>query len=237
MEENMIKKLPSQFDRIISLIGNDNFNKLKSKKIIVVGVGGVGGFVVESLVRSGISNITIVDHDTVDITNLNRQIIALNSTIGKLKVDVLEKRIKDINKDCIVEKYPIFLDDSNIDEIIDDSYDFIIDCCDSVKTKQLLLKTSVDKNIDFIASMGTANKIDPTKLEIIELSKTVNDPLARIMRKYVKDLKIKKKIMVLSSTELANNYLDDKSILASISYNPAIAGLLISSYVIKKIMK
>ena len=224
----------NQFQRLIALIGEEKFKLLSNKKILVVGVGGVGGYVVESLSRSGIKNITIVDFDSVDITNLNRQIIALHSTIGKKKVDILEERIKDINPFCDVKKYDLFLDEKNKDTILSNDFDFIIDCCDSVKTKELLIDYVANYDINFISSMGTANKMDPTKLEIVDIKKTYNDPLARIIRKYVKDKKIQKKIMVLSSTEVPQK---NGSILASNSFVPPSAGLLISSHVIKMLLK
>lgn len=224
----------NQFQRLISLIGEEKFKLLSNKKILVVGLGGVGGYVVESLSRSGVTNIAIVDFDTIDITNLNRQIIALHSTIGKKKVDVLEERIKDINPLCNVEKYDLFLDEENKDIVLENDFDFIIDCCDSIKTKKLLIDYATKYDIDFISSMGTANKMDPTKLEIVDIKKTYNDPLARIIRKYVKDKKITKKIMVLSSSEVPQK---NGSILASNSFVPSTAGLIISSYVIKMLIK
>lgn len=224
---------PNQFDRLEILVGEDNVKKLHDKKILIVGLGGVGGYVTESLARSGIGNITLVDYDTVDITNLNRQIIALHSTIGKKKVDLFKKRITDINKDCIVNTCDLFISEDNYLDIFNNEYDFIIDCCDSIKAKKLLLKESIERNINYISSMGTANKIDPTKLAIVELSKTVNDPIAKLMRKYVKDECINKKIMVLSSTELP---MKNGAKLGSNSFVPATAGLLIGNYVVNKMI-
>lgn len=221
------------FSRFESLVGLEKFNEIKNKKILVVGVGGVGGYVVESLARCGIENITIVDYDVIDFSNINRQIIALNSTIGLNKVDVLEDRIHDININCKVTKYKMFLDDDTKDKILNNSYDYIIDCCDDVNAKKLLIKYCVDNNIKIVSSMGTANKLDPTKLEIVDLRKTINDPLARIMRKFIKEEKINKKIMVLSSKEVPKK---NNSILASNSFVPPSAGLLISSYIINEII-
>lgn len=222
------------FERVESLIGSDNLEKIKKKTVLVLGIGGVGGYVVESLVRCGISNIIIVDHDIVDETNLNRQIIALNSTIGKKKVDVMEERIKNINKECNVIKYDLFFDSNTKDEILNNKIDFIVDSCDSVNSKKLIIEEAIKRKIDFISSMGTANKLDPTKLEITDIRKTVNDPLARIMRKFVKDSKIKDKVVVLSSTELPKK---NGTVLGSVSFVPSSAGLLITSYIINKIIK
>lgn len=222
------------FERVEALIGSNNLEKLKQKTVLVLGIGGVGGYVVESLVRCGISNIIIVDHDIVDETNLNRQIIALNSTIGKKKVDVMEERIKNINKECNVIKYDLFFDSNTKDVILNNKIDFIVDSCDSVNSKKLIIEEALKRKIDFISSMGTANKLDPTKLEITDIRKTVNDPLARIMRKFVKDSKIKEKVVVLSSTELPKK---NGNILGSVSFVPSSAGLLITSYIINKIIK
>lgn len=222
-----------EFDRFLSLIGEEAFEKIQKKKILVIGLGGVGSYVVESLVRSGISNITIVDSDIVDITNINRQLIALHSTIGKKKVDVVSSRIKDINPNCQVKKKDIFLNSENQNLVLKKEYDYVIDCCDSMDTKKLLIDFSIHYSIPLISSMGTANKMDPSKLEIVELKKTINDPVARILRKYVKDQNYHQKIMVLSSKELPKK---NGTILASNAFVPSTAGLLISSYVIRKII-
>ena len=222
------------FDRLELLIGKDNINKIKSTKVLIVGVGGVGGECALSLIRSGIENITIVDFDKVDISNINRQVVAFHSTIGKKKVDVLENIIKDINPDCKVSKYDLFLNKENIKEILDkESPDFIIDCCDSKETKKEIIKESLNRSINFISSMGTGNKMDPSLLEITDIRKTNNDPLARIFRKWVKDEKIKDKIPVLCSKEVP---IHSGNVVASNSFVPNSAGLLISSYVIRKII-
>ena len=222
------------FDRLELLIGKDNINKIKSTKVLIVGVGGVGGECALSLIRSGIENITIVDFDKVDISNINRQVVAFHSTIGKKKVDVLENIIKDINPDCKVSKYDLFLNKENIKEILDkESPDFIIDCCDSKETKKEIIKESLNRSINFISSMGTGNKMNPSLLEITDIRKTNNDPLARIFRKWVKDEKIKDKIPVLCSKEVP---IHSGNVVASNSFVPNSAGLLISSYVIRKII-
>ncbi len=228
----MTKKQPNQFERLITLIGEDKLALLLQKKVLVVGLGGVGGYVVEALARSGIGTIVLVDYDTIDITNLNRQIIALHSTIGMKKTNVLKNRILDINPNCNVIVYDMLLNNENYLELFSNQYDFIIDCCDDVKAKKLLLKEAVTRDIEYISSMGTANKLDPTKLKIVNLVETVNDPLAKIMRKYIKNEKISKKIMVLSSTETP---MKQGNKLGSISYLPSMAGLLIASYVITKL--
>lgn len=223
----------NQFNRLEYLIGNDNVELLKTKKVLIVGLGGVGGFAVEALARSGIGNITLVDYDTIDITNLNRQIIALHSTIGLKKTTAFKERILNINKDCNITVLDLFLDSSNYKEIITDDYDFIIDCCDSLEAKKLLLLESYNKKIPFIGCMGTANKMDPSKLEIIDIRKTINDPIARIMRKFVKDNKLNQKIMVVSSKELPKK---NGTKLGSNAFVPSSAGLLIASFVVRSLI-
>lgn len=224
-----------KFDRLEMLIGKDNLEVLSSKTVLVLGVGGVGGFVVESLARSGIGTLILVDFDTVDETNINRQIIALNSTIGMKKVDVLEKRVKDINSDCIVIKNSNFIDSNNYKELFDRHIDFVVDACDTIGTKKDIITYCLDNNIDFISSMGTGNKFDPSKLTICDIRKTVNDPLARILRKFVKDNRINKKVMVCTSLELPVKTHNRTP--GSTAFVPSSAGLLIGSYVVRKFIE
>lgn len=221
------------FTRCIDLVGKDKFNKIKNTMVLVVGLGGVGGTSVESLIRSGISNIIIMDYDIIEDSNLNRQIITNQNNIGKKKVMECEKRIKCINPRCNVISLDMFLDKENISILDNYKIDYIIDCCDTVKTKKLLIDYSIEKNIKLISSMGTANKLDPSKLTICDIRKTSYDPLAKIIRKYVLSKKTNKKIMVVSSTEkpIKNNNL------ASMMIVPSSAGLLLSSYVINDIIK
>lgn len=220
-----------KFDRFKKLIGEDSFENISSKTVLVVGVGGVGGYVVETLVRSGIGKIIIVDGDMVDETNINRQIIALSSTVGQSKVDVFEKRIKDINEKCEVIKINKFIDASNIDILFDYEFDYLVDACDTVSTKLALIDRCILEKRKFISSMGTGNKLDPSMLEIVDVRKTVNDPLARIVRKHVKDKRINDKVLVLSSRELPIKTGD--RIPGSTSFVPSSAGLLIASYIIR----
>lgn len=221
------------FERVISLIGTTNFEKIKKKTVLIVGLGGVGGYATESLVRSGIHNLIIIDHDTIDASNLNRQIITNNQNIGKNKVEECAKRISEINPECNVITHKIFLDKTNFDILDNYQIDYIVDCCDSVDTKKLLIDYSIKKNIKLISSMGTANKLDPTKLAIIDIRKTSYDPLAKILRKYVNDLKTNKKIMVISSTEEPLK----RQGLSSLIFVPATAGILCGNYIIKDILK
>ena len=220
------------FDRVVSFIGEENLQKIKTKTVLVVGLGGVGGYAVESLVRSGIENIIIIDHDKIDKSNLNRQIISLNSNISEDKVSVSKKRILEINPECKVTIHKTFLDKHTIDILDNYHIDYIVDACDTIEAKKLLIDYSIDKNIKLISSMGTANKIDPTKLEIIDIRKTSYDPLAKIIRKYIMDKKTNKKVMVISSTEKPIR----KDVLASLIFVPATAGILCAKYIINDII-
>ena len=221
------------FERLISLVGKDKFSKLQSTNVLVVGIGGVGGYALEALVRSGIQNISIIDGDNVELSNLNRQIISDNENIGEEKVEVAKQRVLKINPDADITTFNVNLDETNIDAILIQGYDYIIDACDTVSTKLLLITNASKYNYKLISSMGTANKTNPSLFSITELSKTKNDPLARILRKKVKDLNINRKVMVVSSTETpAQN-----DVLGTNSYIPGIAGLLCASYVINDITK
>ena len=220
-----------RFDRFSKVVGEDNVKLLNKKCVLVLGVGGVGGYVVESLVRSGIGKFILVDFDVIDETNINRQIIALESTIGLKKVDVLEKRIKEINSGCEVIKIDEFIDKDSVKDLFNYDIDYFIDACDTMTTKKEIIKECIKRKIKFISSMGTGNKLDPSKLEIVDIRKTVNDPLAKIMRKFVKDEKISKKVLVLSSTELPIK--TGERTPGSSAFVPAAAGLLIGSYVVR----
>lgn len=220
-----------RFSRLEKLIGEEKLINLSKKSVLILGVGGVGGYVAESLARSGIGTLIIVDFDTVDESNINRQIIALDSTIGLKKVDVLEKRIKEINSDINVIKIDKFIDSENYTLLFDYEIDYFVDACDTVSTKKSVIKYCLDNNINFITSMGTGNKFDPSKLEIVDIRKTVNDPLARIIRKFVKDLKTNKKVMVCTSSELPIKTGDRTP--GSTAFVPSSAGLLIGSYIIR----
>ena len=161
--------LPKKFERLEYLIGEENVKSLADKCVLVIGLGGVGGYSVESLVRSGIGHLIIVDGDVVDETNLNRQIIATSSVIGKSKVELFNSRIKDINPDCVVTQINKFIDKDNIDEFFCYDIDFLVDACDSLDTKFLIIKNCLEKNIPFISSMGTGNRMDPSKFSIANI--------------------------------------------------------------------
>lgn len=219
-------------DRLESLIGKENLNKLQNIKIAIVGIGGVGGYVLEGLVRSGVMNITLIDGDKIDPTNLNRQIISTSNNIGELKVNEAAKRVLQINPNVIVNKFSIFLTKENIQEIIDNDFDYVIDACDDVDTKIELIKFCYKNNIKIISSMGTAKKLDGTKFKIDTLNNTKYCPLAKKIRKSL-SLDEQKYTTVVYSEEVQK----DINVLGSISYVPAIAGLLICNAIINDIIK
>ncbi len=222
-----------EFDRF-KLLVHDNFSKIKNLSILILGVGGVGGYVAESLTRCGVSLITIVDKDIVDITNLNRQIIALHSNIGEKKVNVLERRIHDINPNCKVDIFDLFYEESNKDIIFNKQYDYVIDCCDTIKSKEIIIRECIKRNIKVISSMGAGFKFDPTKIKIDKLKKTSYDKLASILRYNLRDNKDALEIPVVYSTEEVINH---GKIIGSNSYIPAIFGLYITSYIINEVIR
>lgn len=224
-----------KFDRFKKIVGENRVNYLEEKCVLVLGVGGVGGYVVEGLVRSGVGKIIVVDKDVVDETNINRQIIATESSIGKKKVDVIESRIKDINSLVEVIKSDKFIDKDNLDELFGYHFDYLVDACDTVSTKLAVIDRCLEDKRRFISSMGTGNKLDPSMLEIVDIRKTVNDPLARIVRKHVKDNKINSKVMVLSSRELPIKTGDRTP--GSSAFVPSSAGLLIASYIVRQFIE
>lgn len=221
-------------DRLELLIGKDNIEKIKNSNITVLGLGGVGGYVVEALVRCGVSNITIVDFDKVEESNLNRQIIATRDKIGCSKTDLFKERILSINAEVNVKDVSLFVDESNIDSLFTERVDYFIDACDCINTKKLVIDRCLKNDVKFITSMGTGNRMDPSKLAIIDIRKTSNDPIAKILRKYVKDNKINKKIMTLCSSEVP---IRKGKVVGSNSFVPASAGLLIASFVVRDIIK
>ena len=222
-----------KFNRLENLIGSFSLEKLKNSTVLVVGLGGVGGYVVEALARSGIGNLILVDYDKVDITNFNRQIIAVTENIGKYKVDCFKERIENINEECNVISYNLRIDNDNIKDIFNTKIDFVVDAVDDVRAKVSIINYCLENNIDFISSMGTGNRLDPSKLTIMTLDKTYNDPLARIMRsKFEKN--VQKRIAVCTSTELPLK-VKDKTVIGSNAFVPSSAGLLIASYIVRKI--
>lgn len=222
-----------QFQRLEIIIGKENLEKIKNTTVLVIGLGGVGSFALESLVRNGIGKVIIVDNDIVDVTNINRQLIAFHSTIGKFKTDVFEKRILDINPNCKVIKITKFIDDKNIYELFENDIDYIVDACDTINVKKNLIRISKQKNIKLISSMSMGFKMNPSLVKIMDLKKTSYDPIAKILRKMVRDEKISGKIMVVCSDEKIE--VKNKKTIGSNCLVPSLAGLLCSSYVINDI--
>ena len=222
------------FDRLKLILTDEQLDKINNLKVLIVGVGGVGGYALESLVRTGVKNITIIDNDIVDESNLNRQIISFNSNIGKKKTLVAKERCLDINPNCNITTYNLFLNKDNIEEINYSKYDYIIDACDTITTKVLLIKKAQENNINIISCMGTGNRLDPEKVTITKISKTSNDPLAKVMRKLLKEEGVQD-VLVCWSSELPIK--NSSRTPGSAIFVPATAGLLISSYIIRKITK
>ena len=229
-----------QFSRTISLIGEDNFNKLQDKKIIIFGVGGVGGYAIEALARCGIKTIALVDCDVVSQSNLNRQIIALNSTIGKYKVDVVAERLLDINPHIKINKRKEFVLPETIGDFDFTLYDYVIDAIDTVSGKLAIIEAATNAGTTVLSCMGTGNKLDPTALCVTDISKTNTCPLARVMRRELKVRGIAH-LKVVYSTEEPKKLAPAESshgrhAPASIAFVPSVAGLIAASEAVKHII-
>ena len=219
--------------RLEKMIDSNKLEKIKNTSVLIIGIGGVGGNALEAIVRMGVNNIIIVDNDIIDITNLNRQLISLKSNIGEYKVDAAIKRVKDINSDCNIIGINKFIDKSNINFLFNYKIDYVIDCCDTISTKIVLIEECLKRNIKFISCMGTGNKFHPEMLEIAELKKTSYDPIAKILRNKFKN--VNDKIMVVYSKEKSISIND--RIPGSNSLVPSCAGILCASYVINDILR
>ena len=225
----------NQFSREEMLIGKENIDKIKSKKVAVFGIGGVGTFVIEGLVRSGIEHFILVDNDVVSLTNLNRQLIATHNTIGKPKVSVMKERIKEINPNAEVIIFKTFFMPDTQERIINETVDYIVDAVDTVSAKIAIIEKAKEYNIPVISSMGTGNKLDPFKFEIADISKVMRKELSKRRITNVKVLYSKEEPIkpVLEPEENATK----KNAPGSISFVPSVAGLMIASEVIKDIIK
>lgn len=218
------------------LIGENNVSKLAQAHVAVFGCGGVGSYVIEALARSGIGSLTLIDKDIVDITNINRQLIADTSTVGKPKVEVEKERLLKINPNLKITTYQIFYDSSHADEILGTQFDYVVDAIDCVTSKINLVEECNKRNIPIICSMGTGNKLDPTKFEIADISKTSICPLAKVMRKELGKRGIKHLKVVYSKEEPKRFDVDNKRAPASISFVPSVAGLILASEVVKNLI-
>lgn len=224
--------MANQFERTELIIGKDGIKKLQNSKVVVFGIGGVGSFVVEALVRAGVGNLILVDKDEVDLTNINRQIIATHDTIGKPKVEIAKQRALSINPSAKIKTYQeFFMPDS--EDVFDNTANYVVDCVDTVTAKIEIIARAKKLNIPVISSMGTGNKLDPTKFEITDISKTSVCPLAKVMRKELKQRDIKN-VKVLYSKEEPIKY--EGKVTGSISFVPSVAGLIIAGEVIKDII-
>lgn len=226
----------SQFSRTELLIGKDNAEKLHKAKIAIFGLGGVGSFVMEGLVRAGVENFILVDNDCIELTNLNRQILATHKTIGQPKVEAAKQRILDINPSAKVEIYQEFFMPGT-DGILNNTIDYIVDCIDTVTAKIELAVRAQKLNIPIISSMGTGNKLEPTRFEVTDIYKTSVCPLAKVMRKELKNRGIKKLKVVYSKEEpIKPGKCAEENVKAgSVSFVPSVAGLIIAGEVVKDI--
>ncbi|MBQ5844917.1 MAG: tRNA threonylcarbamoyladenosine dehydratase [Alistipes sp.] len=223
------------------LFGEVVLNEIKRANVLVVGIGGVGAYAAEMLVRSGIGHITIADSDTVSESNINRQLIALHSTIGKLKTDVLAERLMDINPKLKLKVVPEYIKDEKTDEILDsDKFDYVVDAIDTLSPKLALIKGCLDRNIPIVSSMGAGAKLDPTKMEICDISKTHHCPLAHMLRKRLHKMGIRSGFKAVFSAEppkegamILCEEQNKKSNVGTISYLPALFGIGCASVVIR----
>ena len=228
----------NQFCRTEYLIGKDAVEKLKNSKVAIFGIGGVGSYVVEALARAGVGNFILIDKDTVSVSNINRQLIATHDTVGKYKVDVAKEIILSINPNANVQTFAEFFMPGN-STILDNSIDYIVDAIDTVTAKIELVMQAKKLNIPIISSMGTGNKLDPTKFEITDIYKTSVCPLAKVMRKEFKARGIDKlKVLYSKEEPIKTNIVDEngKAVPASISFVPSVAGLIIAGEVIRDLV-
>ena len=227
------------FSREELLVGSDALKKLNKSAVILFGVGGVGSFAAEALARAGVGKIALIDNDTVNKSNINRQLLALHSTVGRNKVDVMKERILDINPEAEVFAYNQFYLESNCDFIDFEDYDFIIDAIDTVSAKLHIICRAEKSGVPVISCMGTGNRLDPTKFNVTDIFKTEGCPLARVMRTELRKRGIKKLPVVFSTEEAKRRSSvpkDDRTI-GSISFVPSCAGLIAAGYVIRKLIE
>ena len=223
------------------LLGNEGIDKLQNSKVVIFGVGGVGGFVAEALARSGVGHFVLVDSDKVDITNINRQIIALNSTVGKLKVDVMKERISDINPEAEVEARACFYLPENADEFDFSEYSYVVDAVDTVSAKLSIIERAKQSNVPVISSMGAGNKLDASAFKVADIYKTNVCPLAKVMRRECKKRGIRDLKVVYSEEEPVKHSPDSDPQLktsgrpapGSIAFVPSVCGLIIAGEVVK----
>lgn len=221
-------------ERLELLVG-DKVKEFKAKTVLIIGLGGVGGYAVEALTRLGIGHLILVDGDVIERTNLNRQIIATTDTIGMLKTEAWKDRILSCNPNCRVTLISEFITLETVDKLFHEKIDYVVDACDTVATKKELIRYTVRNHIPMISSMGMGNKIDPSKIAVMDIRKTSYDPIAKTIRKMIKEERIKDKVMVVCSTEQPIKSKSKE--IASNAIVPSVAGLLCANYVFQDTIK
>jgi len=239
------------FSRLELAIGNENLKKLADSTVVVLGIGGVGSYAAEALARSAVGRLILVDKDVVDITNINRQIHALTSTIGQSKVELMRERVMEINPNCEVITLPIFFNEETVEQIFQYNPDYIVDAIDTVTSKITLIIECKKRNIALISSMGTANKLDPTQFVVADISKTHMDPIAKVIRQRLRKLGIHKGVQVVFSPEKPlepiqelydeigkkdSEIRKEKNPPASNGFVPPVAGMIMASVVVRDII-
>ena len=223
----------SIYTRTEMMLGSEALERLRRSRVIVFGVGGVGGHAVEALVRAGVGAVALVDPDRVGVTNLNRQLIATERTVGRLKVEAMRERIAEINPRCQVECYPVFYGEDNAELVPLEGYDYIIDAIDSVASKVFLIARASELSVPIISSMGAGNKLDPTRFRVGDIFSTSHDPLAKAVRTRLRPLGIRRLKVVWSDEEPVGER--ERGAPGSISFVPGVAGMILGGEVVKDI--
>lgn len=234
----------NEFSRMEILLGEESVEKLASSRVAVFGLGGVGSYAAEALARCGIGGLTLVDHDTISLTNINRQLYALHSTLGKTKIQIAKERIHDISPDILVHTYEMFYNEESADLFHMNEYNYVVDAMDTVSAKLLLIERAKQAKIPVISCMGTGNKLDPLRFEITDISKTSVCPLAKVMRTELRRRGIKKvKVLYSKERPIKNTVKNhekkentDRPVPGSIAFVPSVAGLCIASEVVKDLL-
>lgn len=231
----------TQFSRTELLLGKEAMNKLSSSRVAVFGIGGVGGYVCEALVRTGVGSFDLIDNDKVCLTNLNRQIIATRKTVGKYKTEVMKERILEINPDAEVKEHKCFFLPENADEFPFEEYDYIVDAVDTVTAKIELVMKAQEKHVPIISSMGAGNKLDGSQFRVSDIYKTNMCPLAKVMRRELKKRGVKKLKVVYSEEKpmrpLKDKCMERREIPGSVAFVPSVAGLIIAGEVVKDLCR
>ncbi len=240
----MKNKIPPQFERTQILLGDEGVEQLRGKHVFIAGLGGVGSYCTEALARAGIGRLTLMDHDVVAVSNINRQLPALLSTVGQSKAELMRARVADINPDCVVTLIRTFLGPENVHELVPSDCDFVIDCIDSMNCKVALVSHSVKAGMQVASSMGAGNKLDPSRIRVADISETSVCPLAREMRKHLRDAGIKSGVLTVYTDENPRPPLPPqpvdrgrpRSVNGTISYMPPIFGFMLAGAVINRLL-